>query len=606
MSKARSLLRVSDFCRHNNGSDESDNDEASSVRFRQACCCWPLDTTHYKDGSVAWATLAFFRHRALVNGRFVKITFDDVSVVVRIFVKMPQPYQQQPQQQQQDSSDDDDLVELSSLAYTNLVGRSSNVAKLIFSQMDRIRYGAMSVLHPNHLAIAPRVTLRQWRRRRQQQQDSRTRDNDSPPWPHDGSILTVGGWVIATTSKADGTLYFYEVLEICNQKDENIMIAATEQQQQQQQPFFLSKKGTTLFRLEEDPLDYTSCPIMPNAVLMEQLLLRPVNDDKSSSVAVPHPNCHELTQAWMPLPNRMVKPAECIWNIVGDSQEYNLQQAVESAAAPFRQVVVVQGLALHAYQAGRPLVAGGGLADKLAGLEQALQAARAAAPSVLVLQDLDLELCPVGMGQDARLRHDQESRFLTVLSTELIMERNVTNYSQLASIPSVLVVLATRRPLSAGPFRQHLVWDSIALRLPNADYSCHLWQQTLREPPTEQMLQLLQGRTAREIEILARNVRLAQKESDQAEELLLQEACEKQDRDCRMSKGSTHVPSVHWSDIGGLAHVRREIMDAIELPLAHPHLFPKGAGRSGILLFGPPGEWFLFSALIDSVCSVPL
>lgn len=588
MSKARSLLRVSDFCRLNNGLDESDNDEASTVRFRQACCCWPLDTTHYKDGSVAWATLAFFRKRALVNGRFVMISLDDVSVVVRIFAKISHSQQLL---QQQDSNYDDDLVELSSLAYTNLVGRSSSVAKLNFAQTDRIRYGTMSVLHPNQIAIAPRVTLRQWRRR--PQQDSRPRDNDSPPWPHDGSILTVGGWVIATPAQADndGALYFYEVLEICNQKDETIMIAATEQQQQ---TFFLSQKGTTLFRLEEGPLDYTSCPVMPNAVLMEQLL-RPVNNNKSSAaVAVSHPNCHELTQAWMPLPYRMVKPAECIWNIVGDSQEYNLQQAVESAAAPFRQVVVVQGLALHAYQAGRPLVAAGGLADKLAGLEQALQAARAAAPSVLVLQDLDLELCPVGMGQDARLRHDQESRFSAVLSTELNMERNVADNSQIARIPSVLVVLATRRPLSAGPLRQHLVWDSMALHLPNAEYSCHLWQQILREPPTQQMLQLLQGRTAREIEILARNVRLAQKESDQAVDELLQEACEKEDRDCRMSKARTHVPSVHWSDIGGLAHVRREIMDAIELPLAHPHLFPKGAGRSGILLFGPPGECVSF------------
>ena len=30
------------------------------------------------------------------------------------------------------------------------------------------------------------------------------------------------------------------------------------------------------------------------------------------------------------------------------------------------------------------------------------------------------------------------------------------------------------------------------------------------------------------------------------------------------------IPSVYWSDIGGLAHVRDEILDVIELPLKHP------------------------------------
>jgi SpoVK/Ycf46/Vps4 family AAA+-type ATPase len=36
------------------------------------------------------------------------------------------------------------------------------------------------------------------------------------------------------------------------------------------------------------------------------------------------------------------------------------------------------------------------------------------------------------------------------------------------------------------------------------------------------------------------------------------------------------VPNVKWDDVGGLEHVKREIMDTIELPLHHPELFASG------------------------------
>lgn len=50
------------------------------------------------------------------------------------------------------------------------------------------------------------------------------------------------------------------------------------------------------------------------------------------------------------------------------------------------------------------------------------------------------------------------------------------------------------------------------------------------------------------------------------------------------------IPDVRWEDIGGLAHVRQEVMDVIELPLKHPEVFRAGVKRrAGILLYGPPG-----------------
>ncbi|CAE6348324.1 unnamed protein product [Rhizoctonia solani] len=56
------------------------------------------------------------------------------------------------------------------------------------------------------------------------------------------------------------------------------------------------------------------------------------------------------------------------------------------------------------------------------------------------------------------------------------------------------------------------------------------------------------------------------------------------------SIGAPKIPNVSWDDVGGLAHVKGEILDTIQLPLEHPELFADGMKkRSGILLYGPPG-----------------
>ncbi|KAI0328087.1 AAA-domain-containing protein [Cubamyces sp. BRFM 1775] len=56
------------------------------------------------------------------------------------------------------------------------------------------------------------------------------------------------------------------------------------------------------------------------------------------------------------------------------------------------------------------------------------------------------------------------------------------------------------------------------------------------------------------------------------------------------SIGVPKIPSVSWDDVGGLAHVKADILDTIQLPLEHPELFADGLKqRSGVLLYGPPG-----------------
>ena len=48
---------------------------------------------------------------------------------------------------------------------------------------------------------------------------------------------------------------------------------------------------------------------------------------------------------------------------------------------------------------------------------------------------------------------------------------------------------------------------------------------------------------------------------------------------------------MRWEDVGGLAAVKAAILDTVELPLRHPQLFAAGLRRrSGVLLYGPPGE----------------
>ncbi|VVC02791.1 VCP-like ATPase [Candidatus Bilamarchaeum dharawalense] len=50
-------------------------------------------------------------------------------------------------------------------------------------------------------------------------------------------------------------------------------------------------------------------------------------------------------------------------------------------------------------------------------------------------------------------------------------------------------------------------------------------------------------------------------------------------------------PNIKWSDIGGLVQIKKEIQEAVELPLKRPEVFDRMGIRpvKGILLWGPPG-----------------
>lgn len=53
---------------------------------------------------------------------------------------------------------------------------------------------------------------------------------------------------------------------------------------------------------------------------------------------------------------------------------------------------------------------------------------------------------------------------------------------------------------------------------------------------------------------------------------------------------STKLHPVQWSDVGGLEDAKKELQEAIQLPLMYPEVFANGMKRrSGILFYGPPG-----------------
>lgn len=72
------------------------------------------------------------------------------------------------------------------------------------------------------------------------------------------------------------------------------------------------------------------------------------------------------------------------------------------------------------------------------------------------------------------------------------------------------------------------------------------------------------------------------------------------------SIGAPKIPNVSWDDIGGLASVKNDILDTIQLPLERPELFSSGLKkRSGILLYGPPGTGkTLLAKAVASSCSL--
>uniref|UniRef100_A0A3P8TL71 Peroxisomal ATPase PEX6 n=1 Tax=Amphiprion percula TaxID=161767 RepID=A0A3P8TL71_AMPPE len=69
--------------------------------------------------------------------------------------------------------------------------------------------------------------------------------------------------------------------------------------------------------------------------------------------------------------------------------------------------------------------------------------------------------------------------------------------------------------------------------------------------------------------------------------------------------GAPKIPNVRWEDVGGLHHVKKDILDTVQLPLQRPELLSLGLNRTGVLLYGPPGTGkTLLAKAVATECSM--
>ena len=283
----------------------------------------------------------------------------------------------------------------------------------------------------------------------------------------------------------------------------------------------------------------------------------------------------------------------------------------------------------------------GGLADKLRGLSVAIDIARGSSPCVLHISGIDAELSPTeGHTADLDARREEEQRMMEVIRQGCCSngsedggslmhnmdEQTVSQDSMFlsnATAPQLIIVVSTTNPLPSGPISSSLQQSSIVLSPPDINYARVLWDKD-KDGTFDSIEKYLVGLSARDICYLrelfvsygvAGMVNMTKESNEGASRIdnltsasavdIIQsflphlEATSSFTQSSRKGGGSgsstmplssTSLPSVKWQDIGGLESIRKEIMDAVELPLKYPSLFQGTHRRSGILLFGPPGK----------------
>jgi hypothetical protein len=407
----------------------------------------------------------------------------------------------------------------------------------------------------------------------------------SVPLPPAGSILSPGS-IVSVLSKG-GSVYFLEVLRV---QTESPMEPSRDEGSTGALAFAL---GTVETRYkfpdktvsEAQPLGSFHLQLPP--FHEASLFLCPT----CCSHSVPHPDIPRLVEQFRRA-ERARSAVESVLAVTGSDYDHHatvaLHQAAESSGR--RSVDAGHSWVAFGYLHAMTLSSSGSLVDKLRGLELALKVAKQHAPSVVILR-LDNEL-----SRDKHERHDQEGRVWSLLSQ--LHEQNSESNEGAAlwkGAGSVVVVLVVENPLDAdGPLSQRIVIPPFALSRPDDSYIRHLWSHS--GVLDQGGLESVRGRPAQEVVTLFRKVHVEFNDrADSGESDLvnvLRSCCREVDQEHRIqSHAQSRIPSVYWEDIGGLGHVRREILDAIELPLRYPHLLPNGSecSRSGMLLWGPPG-----------------
>ena len=279
----------------------------------------------------------------------------------------------------------------------------------------------------------------------------------------------------------------------------------------------------------------------------------------------------------------------------------------------------------------------GGLSDKLKGLAAALEVANQCSPCIVHVEGLDHELTPTtGHMADASGREEEERRILQVLCDKTTSSRCFTSNSHIGhdlfltscTAPKVVIVFSTSDSLPPGPISSSLQQTSISIDPPDTNYARALWDYDV-DGTFESLSASLIGLSARDISYLRQGfvhewTKRSSSVDSEANELTPISILEPLLKDLESSRSFTQpsrkggaggsnalplatssLPNVRWEDVGGMENIRKEIMDAVELPLKYPHFF-QGSQRSGILLFGPPGTGkTLVAKAVARECGLP-
>ena len=187
----------------------------------------------------------------------------------------------------------------------------------------------------------------------------------------------------------------------------------------------------------------------------------------------------------------------------------------------------------------------------------------------------------------------------------------------LKSRGQVIVIAATNRPDSIDEaLRRPGRFDrEIEIGVPDEDARYEILQIHTRNMPLEkdvdlkELAKLTHGYTGADLASLVKEaaikaLRRVLPEINQEEERIPPEILEKlkgriddfisamhEIQPSALREVYVEKPNVRWNDIGGLEEAKREIREAVELPLEKPEIFEKMGIRpvKGILLYGPPG-----------------
>lgn len=401
------------------------------------------------------------------------------------------------------------------------------------------------------------------------------------PLPPQHEILQLHS-LVAVEADADHH-FLYQVVEM-----------NTNTSTQNKTDFLLANKKTRY--TVELPPPSRCCPNLP-----------PLHTWKKQPLPPPHPSVPELSEFLQSLASSD-QTENRIVHVMGTNREHNVGEAISTASARVgRRYLHVHGLAAHAY-ASLGKVQDGSLVDQLAGLREALRVAQKIAPAVLHLRDLDLEWSGHG---DEELRRDTQARIWNLIVDSLSDTPDTTLTTRQLCVPSVLVVVSTAETAQIGLWKEQLVFGSLKCSRPDRKYIEYLWHDTFIESntPLAQLSNIcgwLEGKSFEDVIQIRQMYKDEYCDGRDSVDETMDKLCS-QIRHSRRRHDAPRVPSVHWEDVGGLDHVRKEIMETIEMPLMYPHLLRGlSVGHSGILLYGPPGTGkTLVAKAVATECRIP-